>query len=143
GDFAGTRHVEIAHDRIGRRAYCRQQTIECASFLLQLTEPASALENLNLPLEHIDCVVELLLHCGSAVEAHKAVRIFSGRKRYNAHGKSLPQQLVSTAECRFESRRIAIVKKEDVARVLSKQTRLHLRERSAKWCDYRLDSRTP
>jgi hypothetical protein len=103
GHLACPRDVEITHDRVGCCAHSRQETVKRPALLLELAEPACALQDLNLSLEDVDSVVELSLERAAPPVRTKLSWIFAAGRVTTRHGESLPQQLIACAKCRFES----------------------------------------
>src|SRR6185312_932282 len=66
---------------------------------------------------------------------HERVWILTVRQRDDADCSALPEQLVSGAESRLQTRPVAVVEEEDILRQLSERGRLPLRKSGAHWSD--------
>ena len=106
--------VQVARERVARGAQRRQQAVERLPLASQVGEPAAALEDLDLALEHVDRRRELRLERRARRAcATKRVGILALGQRHHLHRRALPQQLVAGAEGRLEPRLVGVVEQED------------------------------
>ena len=84
--------------RVSRSAVTRivgQELVEGFALPTQVSKPSAALEDLNLPLEHVDGLTRGTLESLGAELGDEGVRILAVGKRDHANGDAVRQQLVA------------------------------------------------
>ena len=104
--------VEIARDRVGRRADRRQQAVERLALVIHALEPALLLQQLHLALEQVDGVRQDRLERGGAAPADERVGILAGGHRGDPDPDAVAEQLVARAEGGAEPGLVAVVEQD-------------------------------
>src|SRR6185437_7864058 len=138
--FAGSRHIEIARQRISGRANRWQQAVDRLALAAKIAEPAAALEDLDLAIEYVERLRSGPLEPLGADACDECVGVVAVGEGDDANHRAAGEQRVAGAKRRLEPRLIAVVQEKHVLGVLAQQGDLLLGERRAEWSDDFVDA---
>src|SRR5438067_4808380 len=109
---------------IGRRANRWNELVDRLTLLPNVAEPSTALENLDLPLEHVHRLSRGALETVGAGLRHEGVRVVAFGQRDDTCRYAVRQQLVARSKGSLQPGLIAVVQEKHVLRVFADEGRL-------------------